>query len=94
MKATSENSGSVRNWTVNIFLLCFTIVVGLGLGEIIVRGLVDNIILAPRYHTDAVYGDFVLRRLRPNSVFWHTSPDGSLDSPYIEPANLVRRLFL
>ena len=77
VKATSGNPGSAKDWTVKIFLLCFTITICLGMGEIIVRGFVGDIFLAPRYHTDAVYGDFVLRRLRPNSVFWHTSRDGS-----------------
>jgi hypothetical protein len=33
-------------------------------------------VLFPRYHSKAVYGDYTLRRLRPNTVFWHTSRDG------------------
>ena len=33
-------------------------------------------VLYPRYHSKAVYGAYTLRRLRPNSVFWHTSRDG------------------
>jgi lysophospholipase L1-like esterase len=36
-----------------------------------------DVVLFPRYHTDAVYGDFTLRRIRPNTEFWHTSDDGS-----------------
>ena len=31
----------------------------------------------PRYQTSATYGDFKIRKLRPNSVFWHTSIDES-----------------
>lgn len=33
-------------------------------------------VLFPRYHTSATYGDFKIRRIRPNSDFWHTSVDG------------------
>jgi len=36
----------------------------------------ERIPLTPRYHTDARYGAFTLRRLRPNSVFWHTDVSG------------------
>jgi len=39
--------------------------------------LKDKIVLFPRYHSEAVYGEFTLRRLRPNTTFWHTSIDGS-----------------
>ena len=44
VKATSENPRPVKDWTVKIFLLCFTIGVCLGMGEIIVRGLVGDIV--------------------------------------------------
>ena len=30
----------------------------------------------PRFHTDAHYGEFTIRRLRPQTKFWHTSIDG------------------
>lgn len=36
----------------------------------------DNIVIFPRYHSEAQYGDFTVRRFRPNTVFWHTSVDG------------------
>jgi len=36
----------------------------------------DQMVLYPRYHSKAVYGAYTLRRLRPNTVFWHTSIDG------------------
>jgi len=38
--------------------------------------LSDSVVLFPRYHTEADYGDFHIRRLRPNTDFWHTSRDG------------------
>lgn len=34
-------------------------------------------VLFPRYHTDAVYGDFKIRRVRPEMTFTHTSYDGT-----------------
>jgi hypothetical protein len=32
--------------------------------------------LFPRFHSDAHYGDFTIRRIRPQTRFWHTSLDG------------------
>ena len=47
------------------------------LGEGVLRlTMKDRIVLFPRYHTDATYGEFQIRRFRPNSVFYHTSIDG------------------
>ena len=80
----------------------------LGLGELAVRFLLkDQVALFPRYHTDAKYGEFTLRTIRPNSVFWHTSVDGSWefstnaqgfrnrkDFAYEKPADTVRVLSL
>lgn len=55
-----------------------SMLVAFGIGEIMARALYkDSITLFPRYHTSAKYGDFTLRRIRPNSTFWHTSPDGT-----------------
>jgi GDSL-like Lipase/Acylhydrolase family len=48
------------------------------LGEVFVRAFMgDGITLFPRYHAEATYGDFTIRRLRPQTTFWHTSVDGS-----------------
>jgi hypothetical protein len=45
--------------------------------ELTVRWTVGSrMVLFPRYHSKVVYGEYTLRRLRPNSVFWHTSADG------------------
>ena len=47
------------------------------IGELVVRLLYkDTTVMFPRYHTDAVYGDYRLRTIRPNSNFFHTSVDG------------------
>lgn len=54
------------------FALCF------GVGEAVTRFLFGRaIVLFPRHHAEARYGDFALRRLEPNARFWHTSADGS-----------------
>lgn len=63
--------------------------------------------LFPRYHTGADYGEFRLRRIRPNSVFKHTSIDGKWrfktnaqgfrnveDFTYEKPSDVVRVLCL
>lgn len=50
----------------------------LGACELFVRLVFgDKIVLFPRFHEAAQYGDFTLRRLRPNTVFYHRSVDGS-----------------
>jgi hypothetical protein len=52
----------------------------LALGELVVRSLfAERVVLFPRFHTGATYGEFELRRLRPNSRFRHTSADGHWD---------------
>ncbi len=61
-------------------LLLTVISVSLSLiaSEALVRFIYKNeIVLFPRYHTAANYGEFIIRRLRPNTVFWHTSIDGT-----------------
>ena len=64
--------------TINVGLLVASSLAALGAGEFIVRVLYkDTVTLMPRYHTDAEYGEFTLRKIRPNSVFWHTTVDGS-----------------
>jgi hypothetical protein len=62
----------------NIALLLLSLTIAFLIGEAVVRiTMKDKISLFPRYQTDAQYGDFKLRRIRPNSEFRHTSADGS-----------------
>ena len=62
----------------NICLLVFVLVVMLCVSEVVVRIFYkDTTVMFPRYHTDAVYGDYTLRKIRPNSNFFHTSIDGN-----------------
>ena len=68
----------IKNIFVNLGVLVLSLIIVFIIGEFIVRSLYkDKTVLFPRYHTDAQYGQFTLRKIRPNSVFWHTSLDGS-----------------
>lgn len=61
----------------NALLVLAAFLVAGAVAEGVVRWTVGNrMVLYPRYHSKAVYGDYTLRRLRPNTVFWHTSIDG------------------
>lgn len=67
----------VPRWVGNAALLLIFGALSCVSGEIGVRLLyADSVVLFPRYHTGAWYGDYHLRRLRPKSRFLHTSPDG------------------
>lgn len=63
----------------SLTLLLFVSLAVAGLiGEAVIRLTIkDRIVLFPRYHTDATYGEFRIRRFRPNLKFWHTSVDGT-----------------
>jgi lysophospholipase L1-like esterase len=60
------------------WLLMFAVLIGgLLASEVVARWLyADKVVMFPRFHTDAQYGLFTIRRLRPNTTFWHTSVDG------------------
>jgi GDSL-like Lipase/Acylhydrolase family len=61
----------------NVIVLLTMTATALLAGELIVRVLFGRSInLFPRYHTAVTYGEYRMRRLRPNTVFWHTSRDG------------------
>jgi len=67
-----------RQTAVNLALPVVVSLVCLGLCEIGTRLFFsDQVLLFPRYHTSAHYGEFTLRRLRPNFQFWHTNRDGN-----------------
>src|SRR4051812_32027882 len=67
-----------RKWLARLIVLFFGLTVGLLLAEFLVRMLfADTIVLFPRNHIDAQYGEFRIRHLRPNTTFRHTSADGS-----------------
>jgi lysophospholipase L1-like esterase len=66
-----------RAWLANALLLAVTILIGLSIGEFAVRYFLSGYIsLFPRNIAVAHYDGVTLRRLIPNTTFWHTSVDG------------------
>ncbi|UCF06105.1 MAG: hypothetical protein JSV33_03485, partial [bacterium] len=75
---TQKSKKTIRNYIVNVGVALFSIFLCCLIAEGVIRILKkDTMVLFPRYHTDAQYGEYKIRRLRPNSEFWHTSVDGS-----------------
>lgn len=73
----AQKGKPANNWAVNLGLLACALALGGLLSELLIRFTIkDRIVLFPRYHTAAHYGEYTLRRLRPSSTFWHTSADG------------------
>jgi len=59
---------------ISIFIgICLSALIGETLLRICYR---DRIVLFPRYHTAAKYGDYTIRRTMPNVRFEHRSIDG------------------
>jgi hypothetical protein len=99
---------AARPVLVNLLVVALACALALALGEFVVRALYkQQIVLFPRYHTDYRYGPYTLRGIRPDSEFWHTSPDGSWRFvsndrgfrdvrrfPYAKPAGTFRVLSL
>lgn len=68
----------VKLLLVRIGLVVAALLLAFALLELVLRlGFGDTLVRFPRYHSDAWYGEFHLRRLRPNTVFWHSSRDGA-----------------
>jgi hypothetical protein len=67
----------MKRWH-NLILLASALAISLILGEVFVRVFLgDHVALFPRYHDEVTYGEFSIRRLKPQTTFWHTSVDGS-----------------
>lgn len=67
----------VKKIALNFLLLTLSLLIAALIGEGVLRLIMkDDIVLFPRYHTNAHYGEFEIRRFRPDSEFWHTSIDG------------------
>lgn len=106
-RAGSNRSGR-RRGPILIGICLVALLIAGALGELGARLLFgDSTNLFPRYHTKAQYGDYELRRIRPDTVFWHTSADGRWkfetnargfrnreDFNYKKPAGVVRVLCL
>ena len=68
----------IRPWLIRAVLVLVGTLGGLVLAELSVRWMYKSrIVLYPRYHTDAFYNEYHIRRLRPNTSFWLRSVDGS-----------------
>ncbi len=94
----------LKTFLANILILVVVSGITFGIAEIVTRSLYkDTTEMFPRYHTDAQYGDFTLRRIIPDSEFSHTSIDGTWkfitnkqgfrnyqDFEYAKPENTVR----
>jgi hypothetical protein len=75
--AKTDPKKRIRFILVNLAVLTISLVVVLGLMEIVFRIVLrEKVVLFPRYHSRVQYGDFVTRRIRPNTTFWHRSVDG------------------
>ena len=73
----SAHRSTLRQWLARFIMLGVASLFALGLAEVATRFLWrKEAILFPRYHTDATYGSYRIRRLRPNTTFHHTSADG------------------
>jgi len=71
---STQNSGRLL---ANLALLAVITALSCAGGEATVRWLyADSVVLFPRYHTGARYGEYQLRRLRPDTTFVHRSVDG------------------
>jgi hypothetical protein len=92
----------------NVLLTLVALAIALGLAEMTVRLLFkEQTVLFPRYHTDYQYGRYKLRGIRADSVFHHTSVDGTwtfvtnskglrntVEFPYKKPGGTLRVLSL
>ena len=69
-----------RKYFINAGLLLGSLLVSFLFLEALLRfGFPEKNVLFPRYHSEAHYGDFTIRRLEPDAEFRHTSIDGSWD---------------
>jgi len=105
---TQKSKKTIKNYVVNIGIALFTIILCCFVAEGVIRILKkDTMVLFPRYHTDATYGEYRIRRMRPNSDFWHRSSDGawkftinkqgyrsSYDFSYDKPSDVIRVIAL
>ena len=67
---------SMRKLLVNASVTLISLLLAFAVCEAVVRTLYkDETVLFPRYHTDYRYGRYLIRGIRPNSTFRHTSVD-------------------
>lgn len=67
----------LKNITINLLIVFLSFLALLFFCELILRlFFVNNVNLFPRYHSEVEYEPYKIRRLRPNTEFYHTSVDG------------------
>jgi hypothetical protein len=109
MRSTSVKQSTGRTGLLGNLAVCLgAIVVTLLVIELAFRLVLGHtIVLFPRNHAAAQYGDYTLRRMTPDTVFWHQSVDGrwrfkinnkgfrgDKDYAYDKPAGTLRVLLL
>ncbi len=110
MEAIKQNNideAAKASWVHNLILVFVSILGACLLAEFILRMTMPGIVLFPRFHAAAQYGDYALRITRPNTRFTHTSADGSwnyvinaqgfrdvVNYSYAKPAGTLRVLVL
>lgn len=63
----------MKKWLLSLAVLLTGLVAAEGVVRLLYR---RTTVIFPRFHSDARYGEFTMRRLRPHTQFWHTSIDG------------------
>ncbi|MDO8992209.1 MAG: GDSL-type esterase/lipase family protein [Daejeonella sp.] len=80
MQTQSGKKNNLKSFLGGMLIFSISIIIGLLIGEVIIRLMYKKeMVLYPRYHTDVTYGDFKIRRIRPNMTFTHTSFEGSFN---------------
>jgi hypothetical protein len=67
-----------KKLALSLAALAASALVVLAAGELVVRVAYGrDMVMFPRYHTGARYGEYLLRTIRPHATFHHTSRDGT-----------------
>src|SRR5262245_61750664 len=108
MERLVRSSGTRGQWLGNLVLVVGATLVALLAIEFAFRLFLGHtIVLFPRNHAAAQYGEYTLRSMTPNAVFWHRSIDGQWrfktnnkgfrddkDYAYAKPTGTLRVLLL
>lgn len=77
-KKIKKSISKIKKYLFNLLIVAATTFICLFVCEIVIRIFFkDKIVLYPRYQTDAKYGEYRIRKIRPNLNFKHTSKEGS-----------------
>ncbi len=76
--STRKHRSASSRWLFRLLIFVFALAVALGIAELATRLIWGrSVVLFPRFHTEATYGPYQLRRLEPSTTFSHTSADGT-----------------